>query len=314
MKNNQLTVIAGPCSIDENNIKEVYEISKIEVKNKKGETQRAIAGTRIVGIKSRTELSPTGEGMGIDYPIFKANTDLLINGGCIRELKVPPSVEIAEQVYKDTNMLIATEIMSPLVQLPQYAKRIPKRKLMPWNPAVEQLGWPIAQTADFCKTNGWHIGIKNGKWVGDHIQNANTQDYDGQTTMEKTWSGLTKYVGDIDGDIVLIHRGVDVPDKGQYRNTPVHNLAQRVKKATGAKLYFDPSHAFGPKMRQHITYAVIDAMKIMASKNEYLYDGILIETGTSQTDTEQHITVNELKILVEDIATFRDLTNPEGHI
>lgn len=312
MKNKALTVVAGPCSIDTNNMKEIYQIADITVKDTKGKLQRAIAGTRVVGIKSRTELSENGEGMGLDYPIFKKNTDMLIRGGCINKLKVPPSVIMAEKIYNDTNLLIATEIMSPMVQLPQYANRIPKGKLMPWNPAVEQLGWPIAQMADFCRTNGWHIGLKNGKWIGDHVHNANTQDYEGQTTMEKTWSGLTKYVGKIDGDIVLIHRGVDVPDKGQYRNTPVHNLAQRVKKATGAKLYFDPSHAFGPKMRQHITFAVIDAMKIMVNKSEFLYDGILIETGTSQTDTEQHITVNELQILVQQIATFRDLVSPEA--
>jgi hypothetical protein len=312
MKKNTLTVIAGPCSIDENNIKEIYQIADITVNNMDGNKQRAIAGTRVVGIKSRTELSDSGDGMGIDYPIFKKNTEMLVKGGCIEKLKIPPSVKMAEKIHKDTNMIIATEIMSPLVQLPNYVGRIPKGKLMPWNPAVEQLGWPIALMSDFCRKNGWHVGIKNGKWVGDHIHNANTQDYEGQTTMEKTWSGLTKYVGKISGDIVLIHRGVDVPDKGQYRNTPVHNLAQRVKKATGAKLFFDPSHAFGPKMRQHITYAVIDAMKIMSGKNEYLYDGILIETGTSKTDTEQHITVNELKILVEQIATFRDLVSPEA--
>lgn len=312
MKNDQLAVIAGPCSIDKHNVEEIYQIADIRVTNRKGKIQRAIAGTRVVGIKSRTELSETGAGMGIDYPIFKKNTRLLIKGGCIDRLKVPPSVLMAEQIHKDTHMLIATEIMSPLIQLPSYIGRIPKGKLMPWNPAVEQLGWPIAQMADFCRAHGWNVGLKNGKWVGDHVHNANTQDYEGQTTMEKTWSGLTKYVGKIKGDVVLIHRGVDVPDKGQYRNTPVHNLAERVKKVTGAKLFFDPSHSFGPKMRKHMSYAVIDAMKMKAGKDEYLYDGILIETGTSKTDTEQHITVKELQILVEQIATFRDLVSPEA--
>lgn len=310
MKNEAITVIAGPCSIDESNIHEVYEIADIEVTNRLGKTQKAIAGTRIVGIKSRTELSADGSGMGIDYPVFKKNMDMLTQGGCISDLSVPPSVMYAEEVYKKTEMLIATEIMSPLVQLPQYEGRIPAGKLMPWNPAVEQLGWPIMQMSEFARKNGWHIGLKNGKWVGEHVHTANTAEYTAQTSMEKTWAGLTKYVGDIKGDVILIHRGVDVPDKAEYRNTPVHHIAQRTKQSTHAKLYFDPSHAFGPKMRSHISYAVIDAMKIKHSDNEYLYDGILIETGTSKTDTEQHITIPELQNLVQQIAEFRDLKPP----
>ena len=101
-----------------------------------------------------------------------------------------------------------------------------------------------------------------------------------------------------------------MPDKGEYRNAPVHTIAKRTKLATKAKLYFDPSHSFGPKMREHISYAVIDALKIKINEEEYLYDGILIETGTSSTDTEQHITVQELQTLVEKIATFRDVISP----
>lgn len=310
MKNDALTVIAGPCSIDSNNIEEIYQIADMNVTGKNGNRQKAIAGTRIVGIKSRTELDESGKGMGIDYPVFRRNLDLLISGGCIRELEVPPSVLYAEEVQKRTGLLIATEVMAPLIQLPQYQGRIPAGKLMPWNPAVEQLGWPIQQIAEFCRKNDWHIGIKNGKWVGEHIHTSNTDDYTGQTTMEKTWVGLTKYVGTLSGETVLIHRGVDVPDKGHYRNAPVHTLARRAKEASGAKLYFDPSHAFGPKMREHIVYAVVDAMKIRINEDEYLYDGILIETGTSETDTEQHITLEELQILVDKIATIRDLVPP----
>jgi hypothetical protein len=39
----------------------------------------------------------------------------------------------------------------------------------------------------------------------------------------------------------------------------------------------------------------------------YLYDGILIEAGNSETDTEQHITINELKILCKELSKFREL-------
>lgn len=314
MKNDPLAVIAGPCSIDNQNIDEIHQIAEMQVTNRDGKKQRAISGTRVVGIKSRTELDSSGKGMGIDYDVFKRNLDSLINGGCIRELEVPPSVIMSEEIHKKTNLLIATEIMASLLQLPQYEGRIPAHKLMPWNPAVEQLGWPMQQMAEICRKNSWNVGIKNGKWVGDHIHTSNTDDFEGQTTMEKTWVGLTKYIGDLNGgETVLIHRGVDVPDKGQYRNAPVHNLARRAKQSSGCKLYFDPSHAFGPKMRAHIVYAVVDAMKIKIAEDEYLYDGILIETGTSSTDTEQHITIAELQILIDKIATMRDLVSPDSN-
>jgi 3-deoxy-D-arabino-heptulosonate 7-phosphate (DAHP) synthase len=310
MKNEDVTIIAGPCSIDDRNVPEIYEIADMTITDRNGARKKAIAGTRIVGIKSRTELDSSGSGMGVDYSVYRANMEMLQSGGCVNKLEVPPSVAIAEEVYKKTGMMIATEIMTPILQLPQYEGRIPAKRLMPWNPAVEQLGWPVLQTADLCRRNGWHIGIKNGKWVGEHIRTSNSEDYAGQTTMEKTWVGLTKYAAGVDGDIVLIHRGVDVPDKGEYRNAPVHHIARRAKKSSGAKLFFDPSHAFGPKMREHIVYAVIDAMRMKVSPDEYLYDGILIETGTSTTDTEQHITIDELRELVTELAAYRDPVSP----
>ena len=182
---------------------------------------------------------------------------------------------------------------------------------MPWNPSVNQLGWEIDQMATFARKHGWHIGIKNGKWIGDHLQTADTADYKGKTTMEKTWAGLVKYVAEIDHDIVLIHRGVDVPGKGNFRNAPVHHIAKRVKKDSKVKLFFDPSHSYGSKMRDHIVTAVVDAMKMKISEDEFLYDGVLIETGTSSTDTEQHITIDELRTLTAELAKFRDLVSPE---
>ncbi|MCX7996391.1 MAG: hypothetical protein N2691_01365 [Patescibacteria group bacterium] len=314
MKQNKLAVVAGPCSIDRKNLHEIYEIAAMTVTNREGVTQKAIAGTRIVGIKSRTELDPSGKGMGIDFEVYMHNLKSLTAGGCIVDLVVPPSVEIAEEVFRKTGMLVATEVMSPLLQLPQYGNRIPAKKLMPWNPAVNQLGWPILQTAELCRTYGWHLGIKNGKWVGEHVHIANSEDFSGITTMEKTWAGLTAYAGKLEGDIVLIHRGVDVPDKGDYRNAPVHNIAKRTKIATGAKLFFDPSHAHGPKMRKQIVYAVLDALQLKMDDGSFLYDGILIETGTSETDTDQHITTAELQTLVTELAAVRDLATPEDII
>lgn len=294
--NSQCAIIAGPCSIDEHNINEVMQISEMEVKNRQGKIHRAIAGTRIVGLKSRTELAPDGSGMGMDYRAVRNNVHILTNGGNVHDLEIPPSVIIAQSIYNKTGMLIATEIMMPAAQMPAYESRIPMGKLMPWNPAVNQLGWQLMEIALFAKKNGWHIGIKNGKWIGE--------------TMEKAWAGLTNYARGINGDIILIHRGVDTPDKGDYRSLPVHQSAQRTKKKTGAKLYFDPSHSYGPKMRDEIVEAVIAAMEMKISESEYLYDGVLVEAGTSKTDTEQHITLKELETMVKKLASFRDLVSP----
>ncbi len=310
MKNALLTIIAGPCSIDDNNIKEIHEISEIEVTNREGKKQRAIAGTRVVGLKSRTELDASGSGMGMDYAAYKKNSEILLEGGSIRDFEIMPSALIAEEIARKTDMIIATEVMNPVIQLPAFETRVGRGKLMPWNPSVNQLGWQIETMAAFARKNGWHIGIKNGKWIGDHLETADHHEYAGRTTMEKTWSGLVKYVQNIDHDIVLIHRGVDVPGKGNFRNAPVHHIAKRVKKDTNVKLFFDPSHSFGPKLRDHIVEAVINAMEMKTEDDEYLYDGVLIETGTSSTDTEQHITVDELRFLTKQLAKKRDLASP----
>jgi len=296
------TIIAGPCSVDEQNVKEIIEISQMTITNNKGKTQRAIAGTRIVGLKSRTELSFNGTGMGMDYDALQQNVHIMINGGSGRDMIVTPSALIAEEIQKKTGMIIATEIMMPSVQLPSYENRIPAGRLMPWNPSVNQLGWQIMETALFSSRNGWHIGIKNGKWIGEDT---------GVTTMEKTWAGLSSYAKKGTGDVILIHRGVDVPGKGMYRNMPVHTIAGRTKKMTGAKLYFDPSHSYGPKLKHQIVEATVDAMNMRLDDGSHLYDGVLIEAGTSKTDTEQHISLQELETLVKLIAKTRILVAPD---
>lgn len=308
------TIIAGPCSIDEHNIKEVMALSQIEVTNMHGRNQQAIAGTRIVGLKSRTELMADPSNMGLDSLTLAANMEILAQGGSNRDFHIAPSVTIAEEVVKKTGMIIATEVMMPSLQLPSYEKRIPRGKLMPWNPAVNQLGWQIHEMAIFAKRNGWHVGIKNGKWVGDELSQADSHAYAGQTTMEKTWAGLKTYIGNTDGDIVLIHRGVDVHGKGSFRNYPVHTIALRTKLATGAKLYFDPSHIYGPKLRDEIVAATIAAMRMKAADGTFLYDGILIEVGTSKTDTQQHITLLELEHMAKQLATFRQLQAPDTNV
>jgi 3-deoxy-D-arabino-heptulosonate 7-phosphate (DAHP) synthase len=288
--NNKLTIVAGPCSVDQNNLKEVYQIAEMKVNNK-----RAIAGTRVVGLKSRTSLSPDGKNMGIDFMAFMKNLDMMIEGKNSSLFIEPPSVTIAKQICKDTGLTIATEIMSPLVQLPSFEDDVFKGKLLAWSPAVSQLGWPAMKMALFAKRNGWSVGIKNGKWKG----------------MEKTWEGIASYVqAHIEPHkAIMIQRGIEVPEKGKFRSLPVHESAKSMKEK-GFQVYFDPSHSFGPQLKNEIVNGTIEAMKLKTVDGKHVYDGVLIEVGTSVTDTEQHISLSELHELVHRLSEFRDLVSP----
>ena len=300
MKEQPLRIIAGPCSVDKENIKDIYKIAELKVGGR-----YVVWGTRVVGLKSRTKFNPTGEGMGIDFEVFMENlkSRVLQNSS---SLKMPESVKIAKEIVKNTGLVVATEIMEPLLQLDFFQDPIFKDKLFIWNPAVNQLGWPLLVMGYYAKENGWFVGIKNPKWVGEHLSLANTRDFDRETTMEKTWKGLVSYAN-LPERTVLVHRGVDVPEKGDYRNAPVHYIAERVKKATGCPLFFDPSHSHGPRMRQDIVPATIEAMKLKMEDGSYLYDGILVEAGRSKTDTEQHISLKELREMIEKISEFREI-------
>lgn len=306
-KNKKLLIIAGPCMIDENNIKDIYKISEITITDENNDARRAIFGVRVVGLKSRTALNiDQHEQIGIDYSTFEKNMSKIIESGSFENLDIFPSHIIAEKFIRDTGMIVATEIMDPLIQLSSYEKTIPKGKLFIWNPAVNQLGWPIMIMGDFAKRNNWYLGLKNGKWLG---KSENTND--NQTPMEKSWQGLISYskyhTAKEDSKVMLIHRGVEVENKGDYRSLPVHEVAKRAKLSSGAKLFFDPSHSLGPKLRDNIVNETVEAMKIMIDSENYLYDGILIETGQSQTDTNQHITIDELNELCQRISKFRIL-------
>jgi len=302
-----LEIVGGHCSFNPEAAGEYYKIAEIEVSDCSGGKRRAIYGIRMVGLKSKTNLNPDGQGMGVDFSFYE---QFLITGK--KPEGIPPSVTFAENIVKETGLLIATEIMMPTVQLPLYEGRIPERKFMAWNASVDQLGWHLWQIAQFAKRNGWYLGIKNGKWLGDvdlqEAQNPNLQD---ETSLERTWKGLVSWVQDLEGRLILIHRGVDVSRKGDYRNAPVHEIARRARKITGAKLNLDPSHINGSKLRDKIVEDTIEAMR-MKEDNDWLYSGILIEVGTSETDTEQHISVDELDSLARELARFRSLRSPES--
>jgi len=268
-----MKLIAGQCSLHPDHRAELKQLGEIP----------EVWGIRACGLKSVT--SPR-DFMGIDK-------DAYFNGGKY------PSVEYAKEIEK-MGKVVAFELMD-LVQLEQY-KNI--KKLFVWNPAINQLGYPIYQTAKKAKEKGWYVGLKNPKWHGD----AETQKEGVPLTNgEKNWWGNAKfaeYAGLEKDKIILIQRGVDIENKGNYRNVPVHRSSVRLKKL-GYELWFDPSHTFGQLMRDEIVNRTIEAMKLKTEEG-YLYSGILIEVGTSETDSYQHITIQELHTLIDELAKFRE--------
>jgi hypothetical protein len=304
-----LEIIAGPCSITPENTEEVINKTS-QIKTPDG--TRAIYGTRVVGLKSRTALDLKGDGMGIDSQVMQQALKLSPEERL--KLKIP-SVELAEKIAKETGLLITTEVMVPHIQLPYWElKTALKNNVMIWNPAVDQLGWHVLELSDFAKRNGWNVGIKHGKFLGkDPLEIANRPDYKGETSLEKVLLGLITYVQDLEGDLIIIHRGVDVPGRGDYRNAITHEIMKRVKIKfpSNVKLYFDPTHSIGPVMRHKIIDEIMIAMKLKID-DTFLYDGLLMEAGSSSpVDIGEHLTLDELQELVNDLSLFRTIRPPK---
>ena len=295
-----LTIIAGPCSIGDNNLHEVEEILSFKINGKK-----AVAGTRVVGLKSRTAYNNQGDGLGMDYQAFNENLAMLINGESSNNFVDLPSVLMAKKLQQQFNCIIATEIMDPSIQMPILDRHL-KGTVMPWNPSVNALGWGIYHMSKYCEKNNWLLGFKNPKNLGITIQDSEQNGF--SAPMEKVWKGLTSYSQLPNENKILIHRGVDSEIKSLFRNDLVHRASERTKFAIpNIKLFFDPSHSYGPKLRDQIVDGTIEAIKLKDHKGDYLYDGILVEVGTSITDTDQHITVAELKEMIKRISDFRDI-------
>lgn len=303
-RNYDLEVTAGHCSLNRDRLDEAYEMADIQVSDGQGGFQRALTFVRWVGEKSRTEYGTEVEQIGLDAPIFE---QVLVHGS---SSDVLPTVLMAEKFVRQTGIGIASEIMIPSLQMPQYEGRIPEGKFLPWNPASQQLGWLILQMALSAHKNGWPIGLKNGKWLGEPYEKAINTGNNLITSMEKAWAGLATFAQRANVHYSFIHRGVDIPEKGDFRNALTHEVVKRLAcRFPQAGRYFDPSHSLGPKLRDHIVAETIEAMR-MKIGNEFLYTGILIEVGTSKTDTHQHISIEELRFLLSEIATFRKLRGP----
>jgi hypothetical protein len=309
-KNPDVSIIAGPCSINEDNFYELFQLASMEVRTSKGKG-RAISGVRVVGLKSRTYYTPDGKDLGIDYSHYLHNLSIYQQGGSIKDFVMMPGIEMAKQIANETGLSVATEIVSPLIQVPLYERLLKENDLLLWNPAVSQIGWHFLEMTQFIKNTKWKLGLKNPKWQGKQKYDASALTE--LSSMEKAWLGLSSYIAGFKERVIFIHRGVSIAESGMYRNMPLHESAKKIKKITGAKIYFDPSHSFGPKLRDKIVDGTLDAMKMMFSPDEYLYDGILIEAGSSRTDSGQHITHIELQRLANELSQFRNIIAPESN-
>ncbi|MBR2141397.1 MAG: hypothetical protein IJ853_03490 [Rickettsiales bacterium] len=295
-----VNIIAGPCSVNENSIDEIEEILSIEVNGR-----RVVNGTRIVGLKSRTFYNSDGDGMGMDFEVFNHNLRLLMEGRSFDELEDLPSVTMAKKIQDKFNCIVATEVVNPYIQMPLFSRQL-KGPVLLWNSTVNQLGWSILHMSKYCEKNkNWLLGFKNPKNLGISVKDS--EENNCSAPMERSWIGLTTYSQLPNERKILIHRGIDSEVKSLFRSDPVHKTAMRTKmNVNGIKLFFDPSHSFGPQLRDEIVDGTVEAMKIKDLNGDFLYDGILVECGTSSTDTKQHITVKELKQLAEKISEFRE--------
>ncbi|MGL4759248.1 MAG: hypothetical protein ACRCXZ_07975 [Patescibacteria group bacterium] len=306
----KVRIIAGPDSLDNRNFHETLKIAKMKVKG-----QKAVYGVRTVGLKSRTSNDPKNPQkifMGHDAETIRYNKNVFGYGGNRDDLLQLPTVLMAKEIFNSTGVQCATEIMLPAIQCACIAREFAQKPFLLWNPAVDQLGWHIDQMVGFCAEYGWSIGLKNGKWLGEDYNLAESIDYSGKTSIETTWDGLVTWASPAP-ETILIQRGCDLPDKGDFRNLPIHNTAKRTKNRNkGIKLFFDPSHSLGPKMRDDIVDFTIEALKMENDDGSPIYDGVLMEVASQEyvsCDTEQHISLPEFEEFLNRVAEFRELEN-----
>lgn len=306
-----LEIWAGPCSINRQNVSELYAIAELTTKNIKGETIRAIRGTRIVGEKSRTNDSRETNSIGLDIAANQRNADILQSGGTINDFEIPPSVAIATEFIGLTGLMMVTEITDPWIQMPTYQlAKIPSGQALFWNPAVQQLGRPVEIMSRFASANGWDIGLKNGKWLGAELNEVENPERGTFSPMENVWAGLFSYVSKNTGRVFIIERGVDVPGKGKKRNAETPEATRRVKAKLNCHVAIDTSHLLGGNFtEEEIIEWTIDRLHLRDNSG-FLYDALLIEAGTSTTDTNQHISVDGLGYLANEVAKFRPLASP----
>lgn len=313
----EVFIAAGPCSASPENEHVIWELAR----------QNNVAAVRVVGLKSRTAMTPDAF-MGWDAGASLNNMQTLadnlqaIQNGNLAEIKpmeIPDSITLARKIAEDTGVLVATETMDASLQIPLYNEHMPSGSMVFWTPSINGIGWlPYAIQAQIGQ-NGHGIGIKNVKVGGDNSLSDLQNNADLDSELAKTWSGQAAYARSVNpNNVVLIHRGISVAGKGKFRNAPVHAAAQKVKVDTNLPMLYDPSHIHGPKSRDNIVQDTIEAMQMTyldtsTSREIFLYNGMLLEVvddpSNVQTDSGQHITLEEMHQIQKEVSRHRNLVN-----
>lgn len=107
---------------------------------------------------------------------------------------------------------------------------------------------------------------------------------------EDHWEGIVGHVlgGGIEKNrVILCHRGF-APNGGNahgYKNVPDFNMAMRIKRKSGLRMIFDPSHTGGTAKK---------VLSIMDEAAKHAFDGIIVEVhpnpARALTDAKQQLT------------------------
>ena len=173
------------------------------------------------------------------------------------------------------------------------------------NPATEVImpeHAKMAMTAVFSAVPGARLML----WIGSRNQNhyiqreiARVVSQDKRVILmvknqpwvsEDHWGGIVGHVlsGGIPKDrFILCHRGFtpNGVNPHDYKNVPDYTMAMRIKRKTGLRMIFDPSHTGG---------AVDKVMRIAREASAYDFDGVIIEVHHDPvhalTDAKQQLT------------------------
>lgn len=313
-----LQVIAGHCSFsnEPGQLGELHTIANIHVPTISGSHQRGVHSVRFVTLKSCTNAN--NPGIGIDAPAVS----YIIAHPDQKETIDLPGIKMAAQFAKEEGVGIGAEIMIPHIQMPQYEGRLAGiASLFPWIPSSVILGW-VAQEMDFwCQRTGWTLGIKNPKWLGSTLAEAEDPSSDIMTSMQRSWEGMETFTS-AETDTVFINRGVDVPEKGTHRNAVTHDIARRIKRnKPHRRMGIDLNHACGLNHRDEIAPLLVQALLMTVDGTPLrrggipLYDVLLAEVGTTSiTDSGQHMTIPEFSDVLTEVAKHRPLLEPQGAI
>ncbi len=309
-----IAVIAGPCSVSGPHNLEIYEAQLNFFQQFAGQ----LTGIRVVGYKSRTspdtdhilntlqqldnhtllhlaeidpELNATAKNYyGLDVCEILVTQRLFLEGVGMGSDQLPdlPSVLLAKSLQDQyAQLLIATEVIEPMIQMPQLKKHLKPGSVLVWTPSSDALGASKSMYRQLPLAHNV-LAIKNPKWLGIHPDNVTEENVMALPGV-KAMIGCMQWAN----SKTLIHRGFELEEKDGHRAKPVHSVFSKLKRLNpDLNLIFDPSHSLGPSRRDQIVDESIRAIV------DHGYHGLLIEASTATTDINQHISTDEMLVIM----------------